>query len=87
MNPLDIIKKYYTEGSELYKILVSHSRHVTEKALNIAYKHPELALDEAFICRSLHAARYRHISCVMLLQFIVTEHINMLSMDIWVQKY
>ena len=49
MNPLDIIKKYYTEGSELYKILVSHSRHVTEKALSIAYKHPELGLDETFI--------------------------------------
>jgi len=52
MNPLEIIKKYYTEGSELYRILISHSRHVTEKALSVAYKHPELNLDETFIAEA-----------------------------------
>jgi uncharacterized protein len=52
MNTLDIIKKYYTEGSELYKILISHSRHVAEKSLSIAYKHPELELDETFIAEA-----------------------------------
>jgi uncharacterized protein len=49
MNPLDIIRKYYTEGSRLYDILVTHSRLVTEKAIAIAAGHPELHPDTDFI--------------------------------------
>ncbi len=49
MNPYEIIKKYYTEGSPLYKILLSHSKHVEAKALEIAEKHPELNLNKTFI--------------------------------------
>ncbi|MDR2626593.1 MAG: HDIG domain-containing protein [Dysgonamonadaceae bacterium] len=49
MNPLDIIRKYYTEGSTLYDILVTHSRLVTEKAIAIALNHPELHPDVDFI--------------------------------------
>ena len=52
MDPYEIIKKYYTEGSKLYKILVLHSEHVKTKALKIARKHPELNLDEAFIAEA-----------------------------------
>ncbi|MDO9152483.1 MAG: HDIG domain-containing protein [Paludibacter sp.] len=52
MNPYEIIRKYYTEGSELYKILVSHSKLVETKALEIAEKHPELNLDKNFIAES-----------------------------------
>lgn len=49
MNPLDIIAKYYPADSEAYRILVTHSRSVAEKALAIARMHPEMNLDIAFI--------------------------------------
>ena len=49
MVPIEIIKKYYQEGSELYKILIEHSFSVADKALFIAQKRPELNLDIAFI--------------------------------------
>ena len=49
MNPIDIISKYYTEGSKAYHILVTHSQSVTRKALNIARMHPEMNLDIPFI--------------------------------------
>ena len=45
----DIIKKYYTEGSELYEILFTHSLSVANKALEIAHIHPELKIDKAFV--------------------------------------
>ena len=49
MVPIEIIKKYYQEGTELYKILLEHSFSVADKALFIAQMHPELNLDIAFI--------------------------------------
>lgn len=49
MNPLDIIAKYYSPGSEAYRILITHSRSVADKALDIARKHPEMNLDLTFI--------------------------------------
>ncbi len=49
MNPIDIISKYYDEESEVYRILVVHSRNVTDKALEIARNHPEMNLDIPFI--------------------------------------
>ncbi|MDR0412241.1 MAG: HD domain-containing protein [Dysgonamonadaceae bacterium] len=49
MKPLDIIKKYYTEGSDLYNILLTHSLSVAERAKEIALMHPEWALDERFV--------------------------------------
>lgn len=49
MNPLEIVKKYYTEGSELYKILVQHSTSVRDKALDIAARHTELSIDTDFV--------------------------------------
>ena len=52
INAYEIIKKYYTEGSPLYKILVQHSEHVKEKALEVAYRHPELQLDKTFIAEA-----------------------------------
>lgn len=52
MNPIDIIDKYYTSGSELYKILVTHSQQVTEKSLSIVDAHPELLADRAFIAEA-----------------------------------
>ncbi len=49
MIPTDIIKKYYTESSDLYNILLIHSFSVTDKALSIAQIHPEMNLDKSFI--------------------------------------
>lgn len=49
MIPVNLIKKYYQEGSDLYKILLEHSFSVADKALAIANNHPELALDKEFI--------------------------------------
>ena len=49
MIPVEIIKKYYQEGTNLYKILIEHSFSVTDKALQIAQMHPELNLDISFI--------------------------------------
>ena len=49
MTQIEIIKKYYQEKTELYKILLEHSFSVTDKALSIAQMHPEMNLDKAFI--------------------------------------
>lgn len=49
MNPYSLITKYYPIGSELYKILTTHSRNVADKALGIARIHPEMNLDTGFI--------------------------------------
>ena len=46
---LDLINKYYPEDSELKHILITHSRSVTDKALDMARRHPELELDLQFI--------------------------------------
>ena len=52
MNPLDIIEKYYDPQSELYHILVTHSRLVTQKALEVAGRHPDLQADRNFIAEA-----------------------------------
>lgn len=49
MNPIDIIDKYYQEGSELRHILLTHSRSVADKAGQIADRHPELQADRTFL--------------------------------------
>lgn len=49
MDPQAIIDKYYTKGTKLYKIYISHVTDVTNKALSIAKKHPELAIDTQFL--------------------------------------
>ncbi len=49
MNPLDIIQKYYTEGTKLYDIYMSHGLSVANKAVELARKHPELNLDIPFL--------------------------------------
>jgi len=53
MNPIEIIHKYYPEDTEeqreLLHILLTHSRQVADKALDIARRHPELNLDETFL--------------------------------------
>lgn len=49
MRPTELIDKYYPEENELKRILLRHSRSVADKALDMARKHPELALDLKFI--------------------------------------
>ena len=49
MDPLKIIEKYYNTQSDVYHILISHSRSVANKALLIAEEHPEMNLDLRFI--------------------------------------
>ncbi|MCC8146496.1 MAG: HD domain-containing protein [Bacteroidales bacterium] len=49
---MEIIKKYYNEDSELYKILLTHSTAVAEKSLEILNMHPEWSLDKDFIYES-----------------------------------
>lgn len=48
----DIIDTYYPQGSELRHILLTHSRSVARKALQIAACHPELHLNHTFLARA-----------------------------------
>ena len=52
MDYLAIIKKHYKEGTDQYNLLVNHSRKVSEKALKIASKLPELVPDLMFIAEA-----------------------------------
>ena len=49
MDPLDIISQFYPRDSNLYNILVEHSRKVAEKSLWIADQVKELEPDRKFI--------------------------------------
>jgi len=49
MVPIEIIKKYYQEGTELYDVLLEHGFSVADKSLSIAQMHPEMNFDRAFI--------------------------------------
>ena len=49
MQTLDIIQKYYKPGTRIHGIYMSHVTDVTNKALLVAQKHPELAVDVKFI--------------------------------------
>lgn len=62
MNAIELLKKYYPEGSEAYNIMYSHASSVTEKALQIAAAHPEYQLDMTFI---EEAAMLHDIGCFL----------------------
>lgn len=49
MDILSIIKQYYPEDSERYRILVAHGEDVAGLALEIAEAHPEWSLDKTFL--------------------------------------
>ncbi|MDL2265635.1 HDIG domain-containing protein [Parabacteroides sp. OttesenSCG-928-G21] len=49
MDPYELITKYYPINSDIYRLLVTHSRNVADKALAIARNHPEMNLDLSFI--------------------------------------
>lgn len=49
MDVLQLINKYYSDNQELLQLLLRHSRDVADKALTLAKRHPELAVDIAFV--------------------------------------
>lgn len=49
MNCQEIIDKYYPEDNELKNILLTHSKSVARKALQIADLHPEYNLNRTFL--------------------------------------
>jgi uncharacterized protein len=49
MDPEDILKRYYSQESRAYTVLLNHSRVVTEKALVIARNVKHLHPDTSFI--------------------------------------
>jgi uncharacterized protein len=49
MNPLQLIDKYYSKGSQARYLLIEHSKMVTQKALEIAGRVAHLRLDTDFI--------------------------------------
>ena len=44
-----IIDKYYPEDNELKRLLIRHSHDVAHRALLIADRNPQIALDRAFV--------------------------------------
>jgi uncharacterized protein len=48
MNPIEILLHYYDPASRAFRILLEHSRQVSDKATRLAGKHPELPLDLPF---------------------------------------
>ena len=48
-DPIKIIEKYYPEDNELRRLLLHHSRQVTERALSIVDHHPELEINRDFV--------------------------------------
>lgn len=49
IQPLDIIREHYTLNSETGQSLLIHSQLVSDKAISIAMRHPEMNLDIPFI--------------------------------------
>ena len=52
MKPEELIHKYYASEPALERILLVHSEAVRNRALEVARRHPELELDEAFIAEA-----------------------------------
>lgn len=51
-NPLSIIHKYYADNEPLLRLLIHHSRQVTDRALKIAKARPALEIDAEFVARA-----------------------------------
>lgn len=52
IDPFSIIDRYYYTSTDLYRVLVVHSQHVRDKALEVDAKHPELNLNTGFIAEA-----------------------------------
>lgn len=62
MQPVELLKKYYIEGSDAYKVMLEHAQSVAQKALEIAARHPEYELDLTFIEQ---AAQLHDVGCFL----------------------
>jgi len=49
LNPYEIIEKFYSCETDIYRILMAHSELVRNRALDIACKKPELGADKSFL--------------------------------------
>ena len=49
MDAISLINKYYADNEPLRELLLLHSRQVTQRALEIARRHPELPIDCEFV--------------------------------------
>ncbi|MDY5767605.1 MAG: HD domain-containing protein [Alloprevotella sp.] len=49
MDPISLINKYYADNEPLRELLLLHSRQVTQRALEIARRHPALPIDCEFV--------------------------------------
>ena len=49
INPLELIRRYYSGNPDLEKLLVTHSKAVADRALAIADRHPEFGVDRDFL--------------------------------------
>ena len=49
MDAISLINKYYADNEPLRELLLLHSRQVTQRALDIACRHPELPIDCEFV--------------------------------------
>ena len=52
VDPIEIIRKFYEPGTELWNILMVHSESVAKLAVDIVRQHPELKADERFVYES-----------------------------------
>lgn len=52
MNWQNIIEQYYTPGTDLYNVLLTHSCDVAQRALAIVDAHPELGADRQFVAEA-----------------------------------
>lgn len=49
---IGVIERFYTKGTELYKILTEHSKKVADRAVQVLEAHPEIKADGSFIYRA-----------------------------------
>ncbi|SUB77167.1 HDIG domain-containing metalloprotein [Porphyromonas macacae] len=49
IDPIEIIKRFYSPSGLLYALLVKHSADVANLAVEVVRKHPELGADEQFV--------------------------------------
>lgn len=49
MDAISLINKYYADNEPLRELLLLHSRQVTQRALEIVRRHPELPIDCEFV--------------------------------------
>ena len=49
MDAISLINKYYADNEPLCELLLLHSHQVTQRALEIARRHPELPIDCEFV--------------------------------------